>query len=159
MVLLSRLCKSDEQLTGVISLYLHNTYSYTTLQQHNTWIQRYLCMHSVCTFFHLFLYVFIFWLRKNMKIETNTREDFEKQNVFLDESNKSLNSRIGPLHSSWSTGLVQIIFLSVSRLGLDKFLYFYFPCLIGTLTWRFLTRIFLLLFSLCFLNSDLKIDF
>ena len=69
MVLLSRLCKSDEQLTGVISLYLHNTYSYTTLQQHNTWIQRYLCMHSVCTFFHLFLYVFIFWLRKNMKIQ------------------------------------------------------------------------------------------
>ena len=93
MVLLSRLCKSDEQLTGVISLYLHNTYSYTTLQQHNTWIQRYLCMHSVCTFFHLFLYVFIFWLRKNMKIETNTREDFEKQNVFLDESNKTVNTR------------------------------------------------------------------
>ena len=24
-----------------------------------------------------------------MKIETNTREDFEKQNVFLDESNKT----------------------------------------------------------------------
>ena len=69
MVLLSRLCKSDEQLPGVISLYLHNTYSYTTLQQHNTWIQRYLCMHSLCTFFHLFLYVFIFWLRKNMKIQ------------------------------------------------------------------------------------------
>ena len=28
-----------------------------------------------------------------MKIETNTREDFEKQNVFLDESNKSVNTR------------------------------------------------------------------
>ena len=28
-----------------------------------------------------------------MKIETNTREDFEKQNVFLDESNKTVNTR------------------------------------------------------------------
>ena len=73
-----------------------------------------------------------------MKIETNTREDFEKQNVFLDESHKTVNTR---QVQGWSSAFKlinrSIIFLSVSRLGLDN--------------------LFLLLLSLSHRNSNLKI--